>query len=85
MPGRANSAYASSTITMPGADSTTTATMSNDSAVPVGLFGEQRNTTSGACSRTCATTSDVDSPKSAPRRPSIHRVPVPAASSGCIE
>src|SRR6185369_16318593 len=42
VPGRANSAYASSTMTTPGAYDATASTVSRCNAVPVGLLGEQR-------------------------------------------
>ena len=54
VPSRPNSAYASSTTTMPGAASQIAAMRSRGTAVPVGLFGEVTKTTSGARSRTCA-------------------------------
>ncbi len=47
VPVRANSAYASSTTTMPGASASTAVITAGSSAVPVGLFGEQRKITSG--------------------------------------
>jgi hypothetical protein len=53
--------------------------------VPVGLFGEHRNTTSGSCSRIQPTADAGVRPKSGSRNAPIQRVPVPAASSGCIE
>lgn len=57
VPGRANSAYASSTTTSGvGTASYTASTRSNPTAVPVGLFGEQMKTTCGLCWRTCRTT-----------------------------
>ena len=67
VPGRANSAYASSTSTMPGAASSAARTTSSSSDVPVGLLGEQRITTSGRCRSISATTAPGDSPKSAAR------------------
>ena len=44
---RANSAYASSTTTIPGAAAQMASITPGVSAVPVGLFGEVRNTRSG--------------------------------------
>ncbi len=51
---RANSAYASSTMTMPGAAAQTASITRGASAVPVGLFGEVRKTRSGWQSRMAA-------------------------------
>ena len=84
-PGRANSAYASSTTTMPGATSSTASTVSGGSAVPVGLFGEVRNTTAGRCAATCAAAAAAGTVKSASRVPSTHPVAVPVAMISCIE
>ena len=84
-PARANSAYASSTTTMPGASASTASTVASGSAVPVGLFGLVRKTTSGACSRTCAAASCGLMPNSASRTPGRQRVPVPAVMISCIE
>ena len=57
--------------------------------MPVGLFGEQRNTTSGRCRRTCST-ADAGSrsnapPPGTPRIPSTQVVPVVVVMIGCIE
>ena len=46
----ANWPYASSTTTRPGATPTMRSTSSAGSALPVGLLGEQRNVSVGACS-----------------------------------
>ena len=90
MPARANSAYASSTTTMPGrclGDRGDTASItSSGSAVPVGLFGEHRNTTSGRCSRDRGDGPLRVEPEVRPSRgTSIHPVPLAGAMSGCIE
>ena len=82
---RANSAYASSTMTMPGAAAQTAPITSGASAVPVGLFGEVRKTRSGWCSRIAARAGPGSSPKPASRAPLTQRVPVASAISGCIE
>src|SRR5579875_3079898 len=50
VPSRANSAYASSTTTSPGAASQTASITGSGAAAPVGLFGEVRKTSCGpAC------------------------------------
>ena len=58
VPARANSMYASSTTTRPGAASYTSSTSARGTEVPVGLFGEVTNTMSGLVSRTCAAAVD---------------------------
>ena len=59
---------------------------SNGSAVPVGLFGEQRKTIDGSCWRACAAAAAAVRPKvSASRRPSTHVVPSVSVMMGCIE
>ena len=85
MPGRANSAYASSTTTRPGAAAQTASIAARPRAVPVGLFGEVRNTTSGCSRRMCAAAWSASRPKSGSRAAGIHRVPVVFAISGCME
>jgi hypothetical protein len=85
VPSRANSAYASSTTTMPGAASRIASTVSSGWAVPVGLLGEVTNTTSGRCSSIAATALPGSSEKSSSREARIHSVPVPVVMIGCIE
>lgn len=58
---------------------------SSGRAVPVGLFGEVRNTTSGRCSSIIATAASGSIAKSSSRRPSVQRVFVPPAMIGCME
>jgi hypothetical protein len=70
---------------MPRQVESTASMTEGSSAVPVGLFGEHRKMTSGWCSSTNATADEGASPKDGSRRAPIQRVPVPAASSGCIE
>ena len=53
--------------------------------MPVGLFGEVRNTTSGAVARTRSATSNGSRVKSSRRPPSTQAVPDVAVMIGCIE
>ena len=53
--------------------------------MPVGLFGEHRNTTSGWYTRTCAIACSGVSSNLALRWPSSHLVAVTSASKGCME
>ena len=56
------------------------------SAVPVGLFGEQRKTRSGSAARACSTAEPTSRSKvPASRCPSTHRVPRDSTMIGCIE
>jgi len=59
--------------------------VSSDSGVPVGLFGEQKITMSGSCSRIAATAVLGEISKSASLSALIHAVPVPEAMMECIE
>jgi hypothetical protein len=81
----ANSAYASSTSTMPSVASCTASTTSSPVTVPVGLFGVVRKVMAGRCRRTASTAASSPIVKSAARRSATQPVLVPAASSGCIE
>jgi hypothetical protein len=74
VPARRNSAYASSTTTMPGATAQIASTTSRGSAVPVGLFGEASRTTDGWCSSIAATAASRSTVKSSARLPAIHSV-----------
>ncbi len=82
---RANSAYASSTTTIPGAAAQMASITPGVSAVPVGLFGEVRNTRSGCSDLIRPAARSGSMPKSPSRAPLIHPVPVASAISGCIE
>ena len=73
---------------MPGAASHTSSIVLSGSAVPVGLFGEARNTRSGWNSRTAATARPGSSPNPsspASRAPGTQRVAVICVMTGCIE
>jgi hypothetical protein len=70
---------------MPGAAAQTASTTSSGSAVPVGLLGEVRKTTSGAVSRTWSAALPGSSRKPSARSPSRHVVLVDRAMIGCIE
>ncbi len=84
-----NSTYASSTITMLGpaacAASYSASTVSASTAVPVGLFGEQTNTTFGRSSAIAVRAASRSMVKSSLRGPETQPVPVPRAISACIE
>ena len=63
---------------------------SNGSAVPVGLFGEQRKTIDGSCSRACSAADSGGQVEGVglarvPRSPSTHVVPSVSLMIGCIE
>ena len=53
--------------------------------MPVGLFGEQRKTTSGACSRTTSAACSGSSRNPGSRGTGSHAVPVPCEMSWCME
>lgn len=84
-----NSTYASSTTTRLGraacAASYSRSTVSAATAVPVGLFGEQTNTTCGRCPAIASTAASTSMVKSSLRGPEIQPVPVPREISACIE
>jgi hypothetical protein len=82
---RRNSAYASSTTTIPGATASTASITSGDSAVPVGLLGEVRKTMSGRLSSTMRTARPASRWKSSSRAPRTHPVPVTEVMTGCME
>jgi hypothetical protein len=84
-PSGMNSAYASSTNTIPRDAEYTASMVSIDSGVPVGLFGAQRNTRSGSSRSTAATAVSGEIANPASRSAVTHSVPVPAAMIGCIE
>ena len=85
MPARANSAYASSTTTRPGAAAQMASISAIGAAVPVGLLGEVRKTRCGRCPAITATARSGSSPKSSSRAAEIQPVQVTRASSGCME
>ena len=85
MPARRNSAYASSTTTTPGAASAMARTVASGSAVPVGLLGEVRSTTSGFSCAISASARSMSTEKSSLRCPATQRVWVLRAYSGYIE
>ena len=85
VPALRNSAYASSTTTMPGATSTSVSMSDSGRAVPVGLFGEASRTTDGWCCSIAASAADNSIVKSSARRPTTHRECVSRAYSGYIE
>jgi hypothetical protein len=70
---------------MPGAASPTASITASGSAVPVGLFGEVRNTTSGRSSLMTAAARAGSRPKPASRAAGTQAVLVARAISGCIE
>src|SRR5699024_4884927 len=72
-------------MTMPGAASKIARVVSNGSAVPVGLLGEVRITTSGCQAATHSTAWLASTVKSSDLRAVIHRVWVSRAYSGYIE
>lgn len=84
-----NSTYASSTTTIDGlaacAASYSARTVSGGIALPVGLLGVVRKTTSGRCSAMARAAAAGSMVKSSPRGPEIQPVPVPRAMSACIE
>ena len=80
-----NSAYASSTTTIPGAASTSAASSYGSSDCPVGLFGLVRNVTSGARSASKPAAAGMSIVKSSRRGVGSHSVRVPPAMIGCIE
>ena len=69
---------------MPGAAAQAASITAGGSAVPVGLFGEVRNTSPGWCLRMASTTPARSRPKSASRAALAHPVAVAPAISGCI-
>ena len=79
----ANWAYASSTTTSPGAASSTARTSAGGSTRPVGLFGEQRNVTTGRAESMTSRATDSSSVKSSARSPSTTVVPVMRAMWPC--
>src|SRR5215210_192458 len=85
VPGRANSAYASSTTTTPGAAVQMARTTSSPIAVPVGLLGLASSTTSGAVSAIAATASSASTVKSSRRGKVRQALWVFRAYSGYIE
>ena len=85
VPSRANSAYASSTTTMPGAAWHTASMTASGRAVPVGLFGEVRKTTDGRASLISGLARSGSMLKSASRHAASQPVQVTLAISGCIE
>ena len=85
MPSRANSAYASSITTRPGAASQIASITSIGAAVPVGLFGEVRKTRLGCASFMARAARSGSRPKSSSRSTSIQVVHVTLAIRGCIE
>ncbi len=70
---------------MPGAAAQIRRMTGSGRAVPVGLLGEVRNTTSGRSAAMTAAACSGSRPKSASRAPLTHRVPVDSEMSGCIE
>ena len=85
MPSRANSAYASSITTRPGAAAHTASISPIGAAVPVGLFGEVRKTRSGWCSLITAAARSGSRPKSSSRAAETQPVQVTRAISECME
>ena len=85
VPSRANSAYASSTTTSPGAAAQIASMTSIGAAVPVGLFGEVRKTRLGWACLMARAASSGSRRKSSSRSTSIQLVHVTRAISGCME
>ena len=85
MPSRANSAYASSTTTRPGAAAQTASISAIGAAVPVGLFGEVRKTRLGWCSVITRAARSGSRPKSSSRSAETQPVQVTLAISECME
>ena len=85
MPSRANSAYASSTTTRPGAAAQTASISAIGAAVPVGLFGEVRKTRLGRCSVITRAARSGSRPKSSSRSAETQPVQVTLAISECME
>src|SRR5690349_1354867 len=80
-----NSAYASSTTTMPGAACTSSLMSAGGSDPPVGLLGLVMNTTSGDRSATIVAAASMSTLKSERRGQDTQVVLVPEAMIGCIE
>ena len=81
-----NSAYASSTMTMPGAASRMARRSAIGVRLPVGLFGEVTKMTSGRCVRMAASDCSMSMSNVAGSRGTARNsVWVPAARMGCME
>ena len=80
-----NSAYASSTTTIPGAARTSARMSCSGRDPPLGLFGLVMNSTSGCRSATDAQAASMSMLKSGRRGLEIQLVLVPEAMIGCIE
>ena len=85
VPSRANSAYASSITTRPGAASQIASISASGAAVPVGLFGEVRKTRLGLFSWMTRAARSGSRPKSSSRFAAAQPVQVTWAISGCME
>ncbi len=70
---------------MPGAAASTASIVSSGWAVPVGLLGEVRKTTSGRCSSIAAVALPGSREKSSSRVALTHSVLVPPVMIGCME